>query len=89
MTSRNTKYMKMVDIVSGALLVLGGLNWGLIGFFNFDLVSAVFGSMSIGSRIIYCLIGICAIYEVAMVKNIWRRWECSGFEGRSGHPAAS
>lgn len=89
MTSERAKYLKIVDIVTGAFLILGGLNWGLIGFFGFDLVSAVFGSMSIGSRIVYGLVGVCALYEAAMLKNIWRRWECGGFEGRSGHPATS
>lgn len=90
MTSRAVNYLKIVDIVTGTLLILGGLNWGLVGFFGLDLVSAFFGSMSIGSRIVYCLIGIAALYEAAMVKSIWRRWECSGFgEERSGHPAAS
>jgi hypothetical protein len=89
MTTQIVNYLKIVDIVTGALLILGGLNWGLVGFFGFDLVSAVFGSMSIGSRIIYGLIGISALYEAAMVKNIWRRWECSGFEGSSGHHATS
>jgi hypothetical protein len=90
MTSRVANYLKVVDIITGTLLILGGLNWGLVGFFGFDLVGTLFGSMSIGSRIVYCLIGICAIYEAAMVKSIWRRWECSGFgEAKSGHPATS
>ncbi len=89
MTSRSARYLKIVDIISGALLIIGGLNWGLVGFFGFDLISAVFGSMSMASRIVYGLVGICAIYEASMMKNIWRRWECGGFEGRSGHPATS
>ena len=89
MTTERAKYLKIVDIVTGAFLILGGLNWGLVGFFGLDLVSTFFGSMSIGSRIVYGLVGICALYEAAMVKNIWRRWECSGFEGRSGHHATS
>jgi hypothetical protein len=89
MTSRKVNYLKVVDIVTGALLILGGINWGLVGFFGIDLVSTVFGSMSTGSRIVYSLVGIAALYEAAMVKNIWRRWECSGFTDRTGHPATS
>jgi hypothetical protein len=87
MASQKTNYLKIVDIVTGSLLVLGGLCWGLVGFFGFDLVGTIFGSMTTASRVVYGLIGIAALYEVAMVKNIWRRWECSGFTGRSGHPA--
>ena len=54
MTGDNTKgVMKTFDIVSAVLLVIGGLNWGLIGFFGFDLVASVFGSMSLFSKILY------------------------------------
>lgn len=89
MTSQMNNYLKIIDIVTGALLILGGLNWGLVGFFGFNLIDTVFGGMSIASRIVYILVGISALYEAAMVKNIWRRWECSGFAGRSEHPATS
>jgi len=44
------------------LVIIGGLNWGLIGFFNFDLVAAIFGTMSALSRIIYALVGLSAVY---------------------------
>ena len=51
------------------LVIIGGLNWGLIGAFNFNLVSAVFGDMSILSRIVYILVGLAAValiyYEIA------------------------
>lgn len=44
------------------LVIIGGLNWGLIGFFKFDLVAAIFGNMSFLSRIIYDLVGLSALY---------------------------
>ena len=44
-----------------ALVVIGALNWGLIGFFDFNLVSLIFGDMTILSRIIYSLVGISAV----------------------------
>lgn len=44
------------------LLVVGGLNWGLIGIFQWDLVEAIFGSMSTVSRVVYTLVGLSAIY---------------------------
>ncbi|MEI7782349.1 MAG: DUF378 domain-containing protein [Planctomycetota bacterium] len=44
------------------LLIVGGLNWGLVGFFNFDLVASLFGSMSVVSRVVYSLVGLSAVY---------------------------
>lgn len=54
--------MKFIDILALILILIGALNWGLIGFFSFDLVRVVFGNMSVLSRIIYALVGIAAIY---------------------------
>ncbi|MTT30649.1 DUF378 domain-containing protein [Terrilactibacillus sp. BCM23-1] len=48
-----------------ALLIIGGINWGLIGFFNFDLVAAVFGGTL--ARIIYGVVGICALYCLTLL----------------------
>lgn len=44
------------------LVIVGALNWGLIGFFKWDLVAAIFGDMSTASRVVYDLVGISAIY---------------------------
>jgi len=44
------------------LVVIGGLNWGLIGLFNYDLVAMIFGSMSFLSRLVYGLVGLSAVY---------------------------
>lgn len=46
------------------LTILGGLNWGLIGLFDFNLVAALFGGMSLLSRIIYILVGLSAIWLI-------------------------
>ena len=51
-----------MDRVSLVLVIIGAINWGLIGFFNFNLVSFLFGSMTWLSRIIYAIVGICGIY---------------------------
>lgn len=48
------------------LLIIGGLNWGLVGLFNFNLVDAIFGAASIITRIIYILVGLAAIYYVVI-----------------------
>ena len=69
------KGMKTIDVVVWTLLVIGGLNWGLVGVFNFDLVAAIFGDMSILSRIVYSLVGFSAIYDIVAIKAIWKRWE--------------
>ena len=44
--------MKSLDVIVASLLVIGGLNWGLVGLFNFDLVATIFGNMSALSRIV-------------------------------------
>ena len=46
------------------VLMVGGLNWGLIGFFDFNLVAAIFGDMTRLSRVIYSLVGLAAMYTV-------------------------
>lgn len=58
--------MKAVYTLALVLLVVGGLNWGLVGLFNFDLVAAIFGEMSMLSRVVYSLVGISSVY-VAIV----------------------
>jgi len=66
--------MKTIDVVIWTLLAIGGLNWGLIGIFNFDLVAAIFGEMSLLSRIVYTLVGLAAVYDIVEIKAIWQRW---------------
>ncbi len=56
--------MSVLDWIALILVIVGGLNWGLVGIFSFDLVAAIFGGMSIISRIIYTLVGIAAIYMI-------------------------
>lgn len=58
--------LNAIDWIAIILLVVGGLNWGLVGIFNFDLVATVFGDMSILSRIVYAIVGICAVYVLAI-----------------------
>lgn len=53
--------MKMLKNIALVLVIVGGLNWGLVGLLNFDLVAAIFGDMSALSRIVYSLVGLSAI----------------------------
>lgn len=57
--------MKALDTLALILVIVGALNWGLIGFFNFDLVASLFGTMSAFSRIIYAVVGICGLYAIS------------------------
>lgn len=50
------------DWIVMVLVIIGGLNWGLVGFFGYNLVSNIFGDASVVSRIIYALVGLSAIY---------------------------
>ncbi|MFP4054840.1 MAG: DUF378 domain-containing protein [Phycisphaerae bacterium] len=59
------KTLKGLDFAALLLIVIGGLNWGLVGLFAFDLVAAIFGPMSILARIVYVLVGLSAIYAAA------------------------
>ncbi len=57
------KRLNALDWIALVLLIIGGINWGLVGLFQFDLVAAIFGSSSnIVARIIYVLVGLSAIY---------------------------
>lgn len=56
--------MRAVNTVSLLLLIVGGLNWGLVGLFGFDLVAALFGEMSLLSRIVYTLVGLSALWQL-------------------------
>lgn len=67
--------MKTLDVIAAILLVVGGLNWGLVGVFHFDLVATIFGDMSIISRIVYILVGVAAIYQAILWKAVQRRWQ--------------
>lgn len=66
--------MKSIDAAVAALLIVGGLNWGLVGLLNFDLVATIFGNMSAVSRLVYVVVGLCAAYQIIGFKAIQRRW---------------
>ena len=60
--------MRSLDKIALALVVIGGINWGLIGIFRFDLVAWIFGGQAaILSRIIYTLVGIAALWCITLI----------------------
>ena len=79
--------MKTLDVVAAVLLVVGGLNWGLVGAARFDLVAAVFGmhfgETSTLSSAVYVLVGLSALYQAVSWKAIQRRWNGTPVMARS------
>lgn len=59
----------IIDMIAWILILIGGLNWGLVGFFNFDLVAFLFGDMSMISRIIYAVVGLASIYGLIFISR--------------------
>jgi hypothetical protein len=68
--------LRPLDVIMAGILGIGGLNWGLIGFFGFDLVAHIFGDATVFTRVAYSLVGISALYELLQWKAIQRRWNC-------------
>jgi len=60
-------------IIAYILVIIGAINWGLIGFFNFDLVASIFGEMTVITRIIYDLVGISALILLFTNREIFYR----------------
>lgn len=56
--------MKFINILTLILVIVGGLNWGLVGLVGFDLVAAIFGAGSMLSRLVYILVGLSAAWQI-------------------------
>lgn len=59
--------MKIIDTIALVLIIIGAINWGLIGIFGFNLVEAIFGGFSIVSRIIYTLVGVAGLWGIKLI----------------------
>lgn len=59
--------MKIIDKIALVLIIIGAINWGLIGIFNFNLVATIFGDMTIISRIIYGLVGLSGLWGIKLL----------------------
>ena len=70
--------MKKLDVLAATLVIVGGLNWGLVALAEFDLVATLvgldFGETNAASRLVYGLVGVSAVYQVAQQAAIRRRW---------------
>jgi uncharacterized membrane protein YuzA (DUF378 family) len=67
--------MKKLDIIAAVLLVVGGLNWGVVALRGADLVGSLLGDASPLSRVVYLLVGLAALYQALQWKAIQRRWQ--------------
>ena len=59
--------MKIIDKLALVLIIIGAINWGLIGIFKFDLVATIFGEMSVVSRIVYGLVGLSGLWGIKLL----------------------
>lgn len=67
--------MRILDVVAATLLVIGGLNWGLWGLLEFDLVALIAGgNTAVLAKIVYTLVGLAAVYQAASLRAIQTRW---------------
>jgi len=60
----------IIDWIALILILIGGLNWGLVGIFNFDIIAWIFNASSVVATIVYILVGIAAIWSIIRIKNI-------------------
>ncbi len=62
--------MKVLNLITLALVIIGGVNWGLVGLLNLDLVATLLGSGTILSKIVYILVGASALYNIKLFKDM-------------------
>lgn len=63
--------MKTFNTIALLLLIIGGINWLLVGLFQYDLVASMFGGQdSIGARVIYTIVGLCALYSIRFFGDV-------------------
>ncbi len=65
-------HFNALDWVAMVLMIIGGINWGLVGGFNLDLVARLFGDMSTVSRAVYVLVGLASLYGLAVLGKMAR-----------------
>jgi uncharacterized membrane protein YuzA (DUF378 family) len=64
--------MKPLNVITLLLVIVGGLNWGLVGLLEFDLVAAIFGAGSALARIVYILVGLSALWQLGPLLSAFR-----------------
>lgn len=77
--------MKPLNVITLILVIVGGANWGLVGFLNFDLVAAIFGEASFMARAVYMLVGLSALWQLMALAATPLTGESSAASGRTPH----
>ena len=70
--------MKFIDVLVAVLIVVGALNWGLVGLFRYDLVAALLGDATVLARLVYISVGVAGLFHVLQWKAIHHRWVGQG-----------
>jgi len=65
--------LNTIDLIALVLLIIGGLNWGLVGLLSFDLVATLFGVGSVLSNTVYILVGVAAVYTAIVFPKLERK----------------
>ncbi len=73
--------MKALNLLTLILLIVGGLNWGLVGLLDFDLVASIFGAGSMLARIVYILVGLSAVWQTILLTGAMGKAELSSRHG--------
>jgi hypothetical protein len=77
--------MKSLNLITLVLVIVGGVNWGLVGLFNVDLVAAIFGEASFLARAVYALVGLSALWQLIPLATAFRTDEGSALQRHSAH----
>jgi uncharacterized membrane protein YuzA (DUF378 family) len=77
--------MKALNLITLVLVIVGGLNWGLVGLFDLNLVAAVLGAESLVARAVYVLVGISAAWQFVPLIEAFTSDEASALQRRSAH----
>jgi uncharacterized protein len=77
--------MKALNLITLTLVIVGGLNWGLVGLFDWNLVAALFGADSLLARAVYVLVGISAVWQFVPLIEAVTSDEASALRRRSAH----
>ena len=72
-TGDAVRSLNAIDWIAMVLMIVGGINWGLVGLLNFDLVAALFGPMSTAARAVYVLVGLAAVWGIVMAFRLGNR----------------
>lgn len=62
--------MRVINVIALILVLIGGLNWGLVGFFDYNLVDAIFGADSAAARVVYAVVGVAALYKIVVAIGV-------------------